>query len=92
MLLICFLHLLKNQKVIKKLANGGTQEKLSIELIAHQPIVLFNGKEETSVFVPKLDNLIIQYKENSKLTDLQSLLLAKMGNKYDKKWIIHIIF
>lgn len=74
-----FFHLLKNQEDIKKLANGGAQENLSLELIAQQPIVLFNGKEETSVFVPILDNLIIRYKENSKLTDLQSLLLAKMG-------------
>lgn len=74
-----FFHLLKNQEDIKKLANGGAQENLSLELIAQQPIVLFNGKEETSVFVPILDNLIIRYKENSKLTELQSLLLAKMG-------------
>lgn len=74
-----FFHLLKNQEDIKKLANGGAQENLSMELIAQQPIVLFNGKEETTVFVPILDNLIIRYKENSKLTELQSLLLAKMG-------------
>ena len=74
-----FFHLLANQDDIKKLANGGAQENLSQELIAQQPIVLFDDNEKKSLFVPILDNLVVLYKENEKLTELQSLLLAKMG-------------
>lgn len=73
-----FFHLLANQEEIKKLANGGAQENLSQELIAQQPILIFNDKEIKSLFVPVLNNLILLYKENLKLTALQSLLLAKM--------------
>ena len=74
-----FFHLLANQEDIKKLANGGAQENLSQELIAQQPIVLLNDNEKILMFVPILDNLVVLYKENEKLTELQSLLLAKMG-------------
>ena len=74
-----FFHLRYHQEDIKRLANGGAQENLSQELIAQQPIFLFNDKEMKSLFVPILDNLIVMYKEKSKLTELQSLLLAKMG-------------
>ena len=74
-----FFHLLANQEDIKKLANGGAQENLSQELIAQQPIVLLNDNEKRLMFVPILDNLVVLYKENEKLTELQSLLLAKMG-------------
>jgi restriction endonuclease S subunit len=74
-----FFHLLANQEDIKKLANGGAQENLSQELIAQQPIVLLNDNEKKLMFVPILDNLVVLYKENEKLTELQSWLLAKMG-------------
>ena len=74
-----FFHLLANQEEIKKLANGGAQENLSQELIAQQPIILLKDNERKGTFVPILNNLIIRYKENLKLNDLQSLLLAKMG-------------
>ena len=74
-----FFHLLANQEDIKKLANGGAQENLSQEVIAQQPIIIFENNENKSLFIPILDNLIIKYRENSKLTELQSLLLAKMG-------------
>jgi restriction endonuclease S subunit len=74
-----FFHLLANQEDIKKLANGGAQENLSQEIIAQQPILLLNDKKAKSLFVPILDNLIVLYRENAKLTELQSLLLAKMG-------------
>lgn len=74
-----FFHLLANQEEIKKLANGGAQENLSQELIAQQPIILLKDNERKDIFVPILNNLIIRYKENLKLNDLQSLLLAKMG-------------
>jgi restriction endonuclease S subunit len=74
-----FFHLLANQEDIKKLANGGAQENLSQEIIAQQPILFLNDIETKMLFVPILDNLIVLYKENAKLTELQSLLLAKMG-------------
>ena len=74
-----FFHLLASQEDIKKLANGGAQENLSQELIAQQPILLFDDKDKKALFVPILDNMIVKYKENEKLTELQSLLLAKMG-------------
>jgi len=74
-----FFHLLANQEDIKKLANGGALENLSQELIAQQPIVLLDNNEKKSMFVSIIENLIVLYKENSKLTELQSLLLAKMG-------------
>lgn len=74
-----FFHLLYYQEEIKRLANGGAQENLSQELIAQQPIVIVNDKETISHFVPILDHMVILYRENEKLTELQSLLLAKMG-------------
>ena len=74
-----FFHLLSNQEEIKKLANGGAQENLSQELIAQQPIILLEDNKLKGIFVPILDNLVVRYKENFKLTELQSLLLAKMG-------------
>ena len=74
-----FFHLLATQEDVKKLANGGAQENLSQELIAQQPIIILNDIEQKAIFIPILDNLIVLYKENLKLTELQSLLLAKMG-------------
>lgn len=74
-----FFHLLANQEEIKKLANGGAQSNLSQDLIAQQPIILFDNHEVKSLFLPILDNLVVKYKLNKKLINLQSLLLAKMG-------------
>ena len=74
-----FFHLLANQEEIKKLANGGAQENLSQELIAQQPIILCDDKDKKTLFVPILDNMIVKYRENEMLTELQSLLLARMG-------------
>lgn len=74
-----FFHLLANQENIKKLANGGAQENLSQELISQQQIILIENKEQISVFVPILDNLIVLYREIKKLKELQSLLLARIG-------------
>ena len=74
-----FFHLLANQDDIKKLANGGAQENLSQELIAQQFFLIINDNNVKSLFVPILDNLIVKYKENEKLIELQSLHLARMG-------------
>ena len=74
-----FFYLLAIQEDVKKLANGGAQENLSQELIAQQPIIIFDNEKYKELFVPILDNLIVRYRENKNLTELQSLLLAKMG-------------
>ena len=74
-----FFHLLYYQDEIKRLANGGAQENLSQEIIAARPILLFNDEEKKKPFEILLNQLIDKYKENEKLTELQSLLLAKMG-------------
>ena len=74
-----FFHLLANQEDVKKLANGGAQENLSQELIAQQPIVMLDDESIKSNFTTILNDLILRYRENKKLTELQSLLLAKMG-------------
>ena len=74
-----FFHLLANQEDVKKLANGGAQENLSQELIAQQPIVIFDDESIKSNFTTILNELILRYRENKKLIELQSLLLAKMG-------------
>ena len=73
-----FFHLLAHQEDIKKLANGGAQENLSQELIASQPIIIENDTIK-SRFTTILNDIILRYRENKKLTELQSLLLAKMG-------------
>lgn len=74
-----YFHLIANQAEIKKLANGGAQENLSQELIAQQQMIIVDDINLKSSFVPILNNMIVLYKENTKLTELQSLLLARMG-------------
>ena len=74
-----FFHLLANQEDVKKLANGGAQENLSQELIAQQPIVMLDDESIKSNFTTILNELILRYRENKKLIELQSLLLAKIG-------------
>ena len=71
--------MLANQEDVKKLANGGAQENLSQELIAQQPIVMLDDESIKSNFTTILNELILRYRENKKLIELQSLLLAKMG-------------
>ena len=71
--------MLTNQENIKKLANGGAQENLSQELIAQQPIIIFDDNKIKTQFMTILNNLILRYRENEKLTELQSLLLARIG-------------
>ena len=74
-----FFHLLYYQEEIKRLANGGAQENLSQEIIAEQPIPLFEDDKKKATFVKLLDFIINKHKEYNILTELQSLLLAKMG-------------
>ena len=74
-----FFYFINRQEEIKRLANGAAQANLSQELIAQQQILLFDDTDKKSMFVPILDNMVVLYKENEKLTELQSLLLARMG-------------
>ena len=74
-----FFHLLYYQEEIKRLANGGAQENLSQEIIAEQPILLFEDDKKETIFVELLDFIINKYKECKILAELQSLLLEKMG-------------
>lgn len=76
-----YFHLLVNQEEIKKLANGGAQENLSQELICQQTIIIFDDDTIKTKFSTILNDIILRYRENKKLTELQSLLLAKMGQK-----------
>ena len=75
-----FFHLLYYQRDIKRLANGGAQENLSQEIIAEQPILLFEDYKKKAPFVKLLNLIITKYKECNILTELQSLLLTKMGH------------
>lgn len=74
-----FFHLFHYQEEIKRLANGGAQENLSQEIIAEQPILLFEDYKKKTPFVKLLDFIINKYKEYNILIELQSLLLVKMG-------------
>lgn len=74
-----FFHLLYHQEEIKRYANGGAQENLSQEIIVRQPIFLFEDKSKKQMFAVILNHMVNLYREINKLTDLQSLLLAKMG-------------
>lgn len=74
-----FFHLLYYQEEIKRLANGGAQENLSQEIIAEQPILLFEDDKKKTIFVELLDFIINKNKECKILAELQSLLLEKMG-------------
>lgn len=76
-----YFHLRYKQNEIKRLANGGAQENLSQELISQQPIYILKDNKYKVPFVGILNQLIIKTKENKNLTDLQSLLLTKMGQK-----------
>lgn len=76
-----YFHLLVNQENIKKLANGGAQENLSQELISQQTIIIFNNETIKTMYLTILNDIILRYRENIKLNELQSLLLAKMGEK-----------
>lgn len=75
-----FFHLLYYQYEIKRLANGGAQENLNQEIIAAQSIYIFDDDKIKSIFVKLVDLIISKYKEHGLLTNLQSLLLSKMGH------------
>ncbi|MCR8882617.1 restriction endonuclease subunit S [Phocaeicola plebeius] len=74
-----YFHLRYYQNEIKRLANGGAQENLSQEVISQQPIYILDDNKYNSLFVYILNLMIIKTKGNNELINLQSLLLARMG-------------
>lgn len=76
-----FFHLRYNQDEIKRLANGGAQENLSQDIIAQQPIYIFDNKNYKVPFTCILNQIIIKAQENKNLKELQSLSLTRMGQK-----------
>lgn len=74
-----FFHLRYNQDEIKRLANGGAQENLSQDIIAQQPIYIFDNKNYKVPFTCILNQIIIRTQENKNLNELQSLVLTRMG-------------
>lgn len=76
-----FFHLRYFQNEIKRLANGGAQENLNQEIIAVQPIYIFDDDKIKSIFVKFLYLMLDKYSEHKILIELQSLLLTKMGCK-----------
>ena len=56
-----FFHLQYYQRDIKRLANGGAQENLSQEIIAEQPILLFEDERKKTILVKLLDFMIYKY-------------------------------
>ena len=75
-----FFYFLNYQEVIKRNANGAAQANLSQEIIAAQEIIQFCDEDLKIPFVEILDKLTICYKIIKNAKELQSLLLAKMGN------------
>lgn len=75
-----FFYFLNYQEVIKRNANGAAQANLSQEIIATQEILQFCDEDLKVPFVAIIDKMTICYKMIKSAKELQSLLLAKMGN------------
>lgn len=76
-----YFHLRYYQNEVKRLANGGAQENLSQETISQQPICILDDNKCNLPFVYVINLMIIKTKENIELIKLQSLLLARIGQK-----------
>ena len=76
---LVFLFLLSKQNEFENMAVGSAQKNLYVPVLAQMGIFIppqYNYNEFNTIF-----NSIYHYqRENEKLTELQSLLLAKMGN------------
>ena len=77
------LYLILSKAVVHELVTGGVQAKINQENMMKIPVtiptqdILENTKEQVS---PVFRVIYLKQQENTKLTLLQSLLLAKMGN------------
>ena len=76
------LYLILKKTKINEYVTGGVQAKINQENMMSIPVLIPTPKELeiiTKNVQPLFNLLLTQYKENEKLTELQSLLLARMG-------------
>ena len=74
-----YFHFLANQEEIKRLATGGAQENLSQEVITAQPILIIDDNSIKQPFSAIMQKFVCCFKEIKILTEMQTLLLSKMG-------------
>ena len=74
-----YFHFLANQEEIKRLATGGAQENLSQDVISAQPILIIEDDSVKQPFSAIMQKFVCCFKEIKTLTQMQTLLLSKMG-------------
>ena len=74
-----YFHFLANQEEIKRLATGGAQENLSQDVISVQPILIIEDDSVKQPFFAIMQKFVCCFKETKILTQMQTLLLSKMG-------------
>jgi restriction endonuclease S subunit len=74
-----YFHFLANQEEIKRLATGGAQENLSQDVISAQPILIIEDDSVKQPFSAIMQKFVCCFKEIKILTQMQTLLLSKMG-------------
>ena len=74
-----YFHFLVNQEEIKRLATGGAQENLSQDVISAQPILIIEDDSVKRPFSAIMQKFVCCFKEIKMLTQMQTLLLSKMG-------------
>ena len=74
-----YFHFLANQEEIKRLATGGAQENLSQDVISAQPILIIEDDSVKRPFFAIMQKFVCCFKEIKMLTQMQTLLLSKMG-------------
>lgn len=74
-----YFHFLAKQEEIKRLATGGAQENLSQDVISAQPILIVDDNSVKQPFSAIMQKFVCCFKEIKILTQVQTLLLSKMG-------------
>ena len=74
-----YFHFLVNQEEIKRLATGGAQENLSQDVISAQPILIIEDDTVKQPFSAIMQKFVCCFKGIKILTQMQTLLLSKMG-------------
>lgn len=74
-----YFHFLANQEEIKRLATGGAQENLSQDVISVQPILIVDDNSVKQPFSAIMQKFVCCFKEIKILTQMQTLLLSKIG-------------
>ena len=74
-----YFHFLVNQEEIKRLATGGAQENLSQDVISAQPNLIIEDDSVKQPFSAIMRKFVCCFKEIKILTQMQTLLLSKMG-------------